>query len=199
VTIDANDVDAAYLLGSALLLAGPPGEGAALLQQAATRDARKAVVAIDLARSLAPPDPADARFVESTVRTHRAEIAIESGDAATAVRSLDRAVAVWPDNYDANNRLAFLLATSADAKLRDPGRAVALAERATAARREYASLATLAAAYASAARFTDAVATAGEARDLAVTANDAAAIAALDQQRALYAQALDGVRAAPRP
>ncbi len=216
--IDAADLDASYLLASATLLLGLTDESAALLQRASTQDARKAVVAIDLARSLArqnrrddafrivdallalapPTDPADARFVASALHTQRAEIALEAGDVAGAIASLDRAVALWPDDYDANNRLAFLLATSTDSRLRDPVRAVALAERAVGARREFGSLATLAAAYAAAGRLPDAVAAATEGQELATRANDARAVAALEQQRRLYSEAEARISDAPK-
>jgi tetratricopeptide (TPR) repeat protein len=175
-------------------------------------------VAIDLARALArqgrrdeafrildallalppPAEAADAEFVGSTVEAQRAEIELEAGDAAAAIASLDRAVSIWPDNYDANNRLAFLLAASADPALLDPARAVELAERATSTRREFGSLSTLAAAYAAAGSYPDAIATTREAQELATKANDARAIAALEQQLRLYSEAAGGVGDAPK-
>lgn len=215
--LDAADVDALYLLASATLLQNRADESAALFQRAAATNPRKAVVAIDIARSLAAagrsddalrlldallalpaaPDAGDAQFVASTVETNRAELVLALGDVPTAITGLERAVAIWPDNYDASNRLAFLLATSTDPALRDPARAVGLAERAVAMRREYGSLATLAAAYAMSGRNPDAVATATEAQELATKAGDANAVAALEQQRRLYAQGA-GV-SAPKP
>jgi spermidine synthase len=175
-------------------------------------------VAIDLARALArqgrrdeafrildalltlppPAEAADAEFVRSTVEAQRAEIELEAGDTAAAIASLDRAVSIWPDNYDANNRLAFLLAASTDPALLDPARAVELAERATSARREFGSLSTLAAAYAAAGSYPDAIATTREAQELATKANDARAIAALEQQLRLYSEAAGGVGDAPK-
>ena len=140
------------------------------------------------------------------MEAQRAEIELEAGDAATAIASLDRAVSIWPDNYDANNRLAFLLSASSDPALLDPARAVELAERATSERREFGSLSTLAAAYAAAGSFPAAIATTREAQELAVKANDARAIAALEQQLRLYSEAagerqrrseVTGLRASP--
>jgi tetratricopeptide (TPR) repeat protein len=212
VEIDADDVGARYLLAVATLLRDRGDEAAALLGAAIGTDAREGLVAIELARGVAregrrdralrildalgaatPADSDDARFLASSVDLHRAELAIEAGDAAAAIASLDRAVAVWPDNYDANNRLAFLLATSNDRALLDPARAVALAERAVAARREYGSLATLAAAYAAAGRMRDAVDVVADAQVLARDAGDQQALLVLEQQRRLYAG--DGVKA----
>lgn len=216
VEIDAADAEARYLLAVATLLLDRPDDAAASLDAAIERDPRKAVVAIDLARSLAgagrrdaalrildalrattPADPADAQFLASTIETHRAELAIEAADAPGAIAALDRALAVWPDNYDANNRLAFLLATSNDPALLDPARAVVLAERAVAARREFGSLATLAAAYAAAGRMNEAGVVVGEAQELATKAGDVHAVRVLEQQRQLY-QPRDGVTAPAR-
>ncbi len=216
--MDATDLDTEYLLAAAVLLQGHPDEAAALFAKAAAQDPRKVVVAIDFARGLAhqghrdqafrildallaippPPDAADASFVASTVETQRAEIELEGSDAAAAIASLERALSIWPDNYDANNRLAFLLATSGDPALRDANRAVTLAERATAARREFGSLATLAAAYAAAGRLPAAIQITKEAQGLAAKANDARAVTALERQERLYSQAAGGVIEAPQ-
>jgi len=214
VEIDAEDVEARYLLAAATLLLGRDDEAAALFGAAIERNPRQGLAAIELARSVAregrrdqafrildalgaatPAASEDDRFLASNVELHRAELAIEAGDAAAAHASLDRAVAIWPDNYDANNRLAFLLATSADRARLDPARAVALAERAVAARREYGSLATLAAAYAAAGRMRDATNAVAEAQELARAAGAEQALVALEQQRRLYAPAGDGVTA----
>jgi tetratricopeptide (TPR) repeat protein len=213
--LDEGDVEARYLLACAAILLGRAGEGDALLQDAATRDVHEAVVAIQLARSLArtqrdedarrlfdalfrvePPDPADARILASTLHAHTGEMAVERGDAAGAIAALERAVETWPDNYDATHRLAFLLAASSDPALRDARRALALAERAVAARRELGSLSTLAAAYAASSRFAEAVAAVSEAQELAAKADDPRADAALEHQLELYTQARDGITAA---
>lgn len=204
--IDPQDADAAWLLASATALQG--GESAALFAHARALDARKAVVALDLARILTsegqpdaahtlvdgsvamglPDDPDDANFVASAADTQRGEIYVARGDTASAIDAFDRAIAAWPDNHDATSRLAFLLATSTDPALRNPPRAVELAERASADRREFASLSTLAAAYAAADRLPAAVDAAREGLDLAARANDTRAMAALQKQIALYSQ-----------
>ena len=201
---DPGDGAAAFLLASAALLAGD--ESAALFADAQKRAPREAAVVVDLARTLAgdgrpedaerlldallalepPADPTDARSVAALVHAQLGEIAVQRGDLRRALAELDRALAADPDHFDANQRLAFLLATSADPALRDPARAVALAERATAERREYAPLATLSTAYAAAGRLTEAVAIAREALDLARQAGDANAVAALEHQVEVY-------------
>ena len=201
-----GDAGGAYLRASAVALAG--GESAPLFAAAQKLAPRQAVVTMELARTLAragrfaeadrlleallsldpPAEAADAQFVASTAHGQRGEIRLERGDVAGGMAELDRALAIWPENFDAGNRLAFLLATAADPALRDPARAVALAERAAAQRREYAALATLAAAYASAGRLPAAIATAREGLDLAKAASDEGAVAALEHQLAVFAR-----------
>lgn len=209
--VDPRDADSAFLLATAVMLQG--GDSAPLFAHAQTLGPRQVAVTADLARTLAdegrsdtaralldrilamdpPPDEADVHFVASMVHTHLGEIALAQGDAARAVVELDQAVAIWPDNWDASSRLAFLLATSTDPALRNPARAVALAERSSAAKREFASLSTLAAAYAAAERLSAAVETAREGLELASEANDARGIATLQKQIDLYSQLQDPV------
>ena len=215
---DPADADAAYLLASALALRGDSAEAASHFERALASNPRQAVVTIDLARTLAgedrrdeaialldallaqppPANDADARFVTSTVLTHRGEIALEHGDVAGAIAALDRAVAASPDAYDANNRLAFLLATAADPALRNPPRAIEVATRASGQRREYGSLATLAVAYAASGNPAAAIDTAREALDLATRAGDRTAVAALEKQLQLYTESQRRVSDAPK-
>ena len=207
-----DDVDAAWLLASAAALQGH--DATPLFARAQALDVRHATVTVDLARTLAgdgrvddatrlldqllaldpPADPDDARFVAATARDQLAEIALAHGDVAGAVAELDRALVVAPDDFDASSRLAFVLATSTDPAYRDPARAVALAERALAQKRDFASLSTLAAAYAAAGRSADAVGAARAGLELARAADDPRAIANLQKQVDLYSGA---VSAAP--
>jgi protein O-mannosyl-transferase len=200
-----DDADAPWLLACAAQLAG--GDAAPLYASARERAPRQALVAIELARTLArqarfdeaaglvrtvlalppPADPAEARLVASAAHANLAEIRLAQGDLREAMADLERALAVDPTCYDANNRLAFLLATNADSALRDPARAVALAERAVATRREAASLATLATAQAAAGSVPAALGTAREALALAKEASDPNAIAAVEHQLAVFA------------
>lgn len=213
--LDPSDADATWLLASAAALSG--SESAAHFARAQELAPRQAVVAVELARSLAragrPQDayqllgellalaPAgsadDAQFVASTARTHLGEIRLEQGDVRRAVDELDRALAIWPENGEAGSRLAFLLATSADPALRDPARAVALAERACRENREFGCLSTLSTAYATAGRLPDAVDTARKALELASQARDARAVAALEHQLEVYARMGETPSAAP--
>ena len=84
------------------------------------------------------------------------------GKTAEAVTQLKAALQTCPDTADAMNNLAWTLATSEVAELRDGARAVELAERACELThyRETMMVGTLASAYAEAGRFDDAIATA---------------------------------------
>jgi tetratricopeptide (TPR) repeat protein len=95
------------------------------------------------------------------------------GQTRQAIDHYHKALDAQPDWPEALNNLAWLLAASADATLRNGTEAVRRAERACklSAEREPLFLGTLAAAYAEAGRFTDAIATAERARDLATAAD----------------------------
>jgi cytochrome c-type biogenesis protein CcmH/NrfG len=88
------------------------------------------------------------------------------------------AVRLAPDSPPALNELAWVLATSPDATLRNGPEAVPLAEHACAVtnRRNPKWLATLAAAYAEAGRFPEAISAAQEALSLARTTGDEATV-----------------------
>ena len=86
----------------------------------------------------------------------------------------EEALRIDPNSIEALNNLAWLLATSPDAELRDGGRAVQLAQRACELTRfeQTVMVGTLAAAYAEAQRFPDAAATAETACALARQSGD---------------------------
>jgi tetratricopeptide (TPR) repeat protein len=100
-----------------------------------------------------------------------AELLCQQGQTKGAVELYERVIAANPKLVTALNNLAWMLATSSDASVRDGPRAVALAERACQLTEGKAAvlIGTLAAAYAEAGRFTDAVSAAEKARDLART------------------------------
>jgi tetratricopeptide (TPR) repeat protein len=91
------------------------------------------------------------------------------GEIQEAIANYHKAIQSQPDWPAPLNDLAWVLAASADANVRNGTNAVALAERACklTQEKEPLFLGTLAAAYAEAARFQDAVATAEKAKDLA--------------------------------
>jgi tetratricopeptide (TPR) repeat protein len=110
----------------------------------------------------------------------------QQGREAEAVSHYENALKSQPDLAPACNNLAWLLAASPDAALRNGARAIALAQRADqlAGGKNPVYLGTLAAACAEAGRFGDAVKTIEQALPLA--ANDAALTRALENQNALY-------------
>jgi len=98
-----------------------------------------------------------------------AELLAKQGHYQEAKERLETAVQIKPDMVYSLNNLAWLLSTCPDAKVRDGGRAVQLAERACELTHDQSPqyLMTLAAAYAEAGRFDDAIATVQKAGDLA--------------------------------
>jgi spermidine synthase len=90
-------------------------------------------------------------------------IEAQQGNPRGSLRYLREALRLSPENVDAANNLAWLLATSYDSSLRDPDEAIRLIERIALESQDPGLLDTLAAAYAAAGRFDAAVATAGRA------------------------------------
>ena len=121
------------------------------------RNYAAAASALDEAARLTPDD-AELCYLLGSVRQ-------QAGDLRGAIAAYERALVLRADWAAASNDLAWLLATAAEDKLRNPPRAVQLAESAcTASFRQAASmLDTLAAAYAADGRFGEAVAVAREA------------------------------------
>ena len=112
----------------------------------------------------------------------------ERGRLAETVRHYREAVRIRPEFLTAANNLAWLLATTRDASLRDPALAVSLAERAAAqsAAPDPSVLDTLAAAYAAAGRYDEAVRVAEQALRQAETAGPPALAGQIRARLALY-------------
>ena len=110
------------------------------------------------------------------------------GDFRRAIQEYERAIALDPQSVSAHNNLAWILATCADANLRDGAKAVALASRADklAHGQNAIVLHTLAAAYAQAGDFPAAVATAQSALSLATARRDTVLEAASRREIELY-------------
>jgi len=126
---------------------------------------------------------------------HLGDALLERGRAAEAVAHWEESLRLRSAFLEVANNLAWLLATASDARVRDPQRALAVAEQAlaivrqpgTANAAERASvLDTLAAAQAAAGRFADAARTAADARVLADRAGDAELAAEIARREALY-------------
>ena len=106
---------------------------------------------------------------DADTRVELAGLLRRLGDFREAVTHLRLAVTAKPDDAEALNNLAWILATAADAGLRNGAEAVQLAERACqlTGERDAPMVATRAAAYAEAERFPEAVASAEKAIELA--------------------------------
>ncbi len=135
-----------YYLGTELLKLGQADDAATSLSEA-----------VRLA-----PDWPDAHFELGVVLAAK-------GDPGEAVGQYREALRLKPDLTVAKNNLAWILATSPEAKVRDGAQAVELAEQACdqSAWRETVFVGTLSAAYAEAGRFEQAVAASQKACDLA--------------------------------
>ena len=112
----------------------------------------------------------------------------QKGRVAEAISHFQQALQIEPANPKAQNKLAWLLATGADASLRNGSQAVELAWQANerTGGTDLVILRTLAAAFAEAGRFSDAVGTAQRALELAQTAGQADFAAQLNDQLQRY-------------
>jgi protein O-mannosyl-transferase len=115
-------------------------------------------------------------------------VLLRKGRVDEAIAHFQKAIEGRPDSADARNSLAWVLATSPQASVRNGARAVELAQQAErlSEGRNPMILGTLAAAYAEAGRFTDAVATAQQALQLATAQSNAALANAFEQHIKLY-------------
>jgi arylsulfatase A-like enzyme/Flp pilus assembly protein TadD len=120
--------------------------------------------------------------------THAANILARRGEEAACIDLLRQGLSVLPERIDISNDLAWHLATSSDASLRDGAEAVRLAEYASSLKgnESFNELDTLAAAYAEIGRFDDAVTTAERALVVAGQLNDPDLITQISDRRALY-------------
>lgn len=93
----------------------------------------------------------------------------QRGETARALENFERMLKLRPHDRVTANNIAWILATDSDPNIRDPSRAIAMAERICeqTQRKLYSALDTLAAAYAADGRFDEAKKTATESLDLA--------------------------------
>ena len=147
VRIDPFYAPAHSVLGQACLQQGRLGDSLKFLREALR---------------LEPNDVATHCYIANTL--------LHLGQIDEAVSHLRTALSIQPNDPDAQKSMAWVLATSPDARIRDGAKAVALAEQAnqTTQARDPTVEATLAAAYAEAGRFPEAIRTAEHARQLAV-------------------------------
>ncbi len=117
-----------------------------------------------------------------------AALLYQTGKFREAVAEYRQVLAVKPDEPEALNNLAWLLATSPDSAVRNGADAVRFAEQGCrlTGYQQAPMVGTLAAAYAEAGRFTEAVATAQKAIELARAGGDASFAAVNEQLLRLY-------------
>ena len=129
-----------------------------------------------------------------------ATLAMRDREYETSIRHYREALRLNPGMRGATNNLAWLLATSPRESLRDPDRAIRIAEAMLGSRgsENAALLDTLAAGYAAAGRFEDAIRTATEAIALWPAANDNAR-KQVEARLALYRAHRTYVAPLPRP
>jgi len=127
---------------------------------------------------------------------------LQLGRVKDALANYNRALEMDPDNIEAQNNMAWVLATWPEADIRDGKKAIELAERADflTEKRNIRISVTLAASYAEAGRFADAIKTARRALDLATAQGNAARVNSIRAQIALYqtgSPSRDDPRASP--
>jgi protein O-mannosyl-transferase len=174
-------------LGIALMRRGDFTAGAAHFSEQVRLNPRSADGHVNLGLAmmqLKKPDVAAAQFFQALqlapnnpkVRYHLALALTQQHKSREAAAQYHEALRLSPDFADALNNLAWILASSQDAALRDGPEAVRLAQKACelTKSRQPGMMDTLAAAYAEAGRYTEAVATAETAVKLASAAGQKA-------------------------
>lgn len=118
------------------------------------------------------------------------DVLLAKKDLSGAIGHYQTAIESAPDQFSANNNLAWLLATEPDPAIRNPEEAVRLAEHANSlpGAQDQGSLGTLAAAYAAAGRMEEAIQIAEQALARAEAKGDAASVTQLRTQLELHRQ-----------
>ena len=165
VRLDPNDAEFRFDLGNALIHQGNLTDALTQFREAA---------------KLAPNNAA----IHGAMGT----VFIVAGRPREAVEPLEQALRIDPDMADAQNNLAWVLATLPPSRGGDAVKAVGLAQRACelTGNRLPGTLDTLAAAYAAAGRFGEAVATAEKAIDMAQSAGQTKLAAEIEARLQLY-------------
>ncbi|MGA2243225.1 MAG: tetratricopeptide repeat protein [Verrucomicrobiota bacterium] len=186
-------------LGSALLQKGNVNEAIAHLQKALQLNPDYAGACYNLGNALLQKGDVDEAiaYYQKTLRINPdfadahynlGNILLQKGNVNEAIAHLQKALQIKPDSPDVLNNLAWLLATSPDAHIRDGVQAVKYAERACELTHHGVTLlvGTLAAAYAEAGRYDDAIAAAEKACALASAAGDQGLLKRNQDLLALY-------------
>ena len=126
------------------------------------------------------------------LRNNLAFIFLRNGRVSEAVDEFQQVLEIEPSNVDACQYLAWVLATSPDASLRDGAKAIELARKAndTSGGKDPGILSTLAAAYANNGQFSDALTTAQQGLQLATNRSDNTTAGELQAEIGLYQASL---------
>ena len=165
IKLQPDYADAYYNLGHALLAKGRVDEAISQWEKA---------LAIQ---------PADA-----DAQTSLANALLQRGSLREAITHYEKALELAPQDANPRNNIAWVLATSSDASIRDGARAVSLAQEAVelSGGKEPNFLRTLAAAYAESKRFSEAIITARRGYEIATVLNDSDLAERLSRDVALY-------------
>ena len=187
------------LLGSTLLALGRPEEAVAALHEATLQEPENARAHFDLAVALTRTGKLERAAQEYEAALHfdrrlsaayyNLAVVLEAQKRdADAVRVLRHGLRAVPDDEMVGQRLAWILATSSDAGLRDGDEAVDIAAHLVARARERLpeALVTQAAALAEAGRFDEAITAARRAAELAGERQDAGLVAQIRDHLRLY-------------
>ncbi|MBX3422502.1 MAG: tetratricopeptide repeat protein [Pirellulaceae bacterium] len=206
---EPKDAAARALLATAYKQAGDRGRAEELLREALQLDPEDTFATLQLTDMLVQAgkiEQADKMLRETLDKQLRRPISRDSkhwigelntqlGDICLARKLLPEAVAHYqvalencPEQFVANNNLAWLLATEPDPQIRNPDEALRLAQKAIElpGAKDKGALGTLAAALAAAGRMQDAVQAAEQALTVAREKGDPAAISQLQQQLQLH-------------
>lgn len=199
VSMRPTDPDAQVSLGNLLLHKGQSDEAIAHYQKAITVRPDYFLARYGLGQALLAKGELDSaiqvcrsalflRPLDSDCHTTLAIALEEKGNPAEAIQHYQKALELAPRSIPALTNLAWLLATSRDASLRNGPKAVELAKQADrlVAGTNGLVLRTLAAAYAENGEFANAIRTASSAMQLARMHGEDSLVTDLDQQMALY-------------
>src|SRR6266480_3606936 len=125
---------------------------------------------------------------DGDVHTSLGNAFLEKGLVREAINHFQQALEIAPQDVPARNNLAWILATSSDASIRNGAKAVALAEQAVqlSGSKNANFFRTLAASYAESGRFSEAVAAAQQSMEIATAQDNPGLVKALRREIALY-------------
>ena len=210
VEINPNYAEARINLGNALFAQGDLEEAVAQFRKVVDLKSGAAEARINLGNALLAKgdvEEAIAQYQQAVamkpdfaeLRSNLGAALLAKGDRKEAIAQFQKSLEIKPGQIPVQNDLAWLLATTTDASLRDGAKARALAEQASqlSGGGVPGILRTLAAAYAEEGSYGQAAATARRALELAVAQKNDALAAALPKEIQLY-QANTPMRDAPR-